>query len=202
MDKNLSHINALFKDAQRLEVAEPLQVTQLRRVSYLISSLGKGALFHHYLLKQSFAYFRQHQSLSTVMLLSHTEKTHLYQQLLQLIQPPGTDSGPPDPVIQQRLNEIITSTQALTPNGNWRRIWIHASRRTLEDPDLALLEKIAHHWLSKDFCGYRCYQLAQLYCCDYARLRFKPDQRSAARFRDIGRFFQPLVALHSPTGNP
>ncbi len=141
--------------------------------------------FYLYLLEKSWFHFKNGNSLAKSHIITDQEKTELYGEVLSCVRNfhENRNQGP----AKNRLEELYGYFQKLSPG--WKRFYIHTGRRTLEEPDLILMEYIISCYLKDSHNGYWAFSLAQFYCCDYKNFRFKMDAQSEGRIMDIVRYF-------------
>ena len=174
------HKLALF--AHQLAQGEQCHITKLMPLCRLVDNNQLGSRFMQYLLRKNAAYLHAGQSLAKQPFLTVEEKLAHYQLLLN----PENNSSPEQFLNASTLENVYEICQQYGAN---KRLNVHATRRTLSDPDLLLLEQFArchlNSWLARNWI----YWYAKTYCCDYENYRYKPNQLSACRVMDIVRFF-------------
>ncbi len=141
--------------------------------------------FYPYLLRKSFENFDKGKSLAKSNLVSDEEKRAIYEEVLFDINKFHVNRE--EKQIREKLEKRYEYFQQLSLG--WKRLYVHASRRKMEDPDLILMEDIIRAYLKNWHTGCWAYFLCQYYCCDYKDLRFKMNTDSASRIMDIAYYF-------------
>lgn len=183
--------------AERLERGESCQITVLMPICRLARP-EHGARFARYLLDRSRARFLAGQTLSCEELIPEEEKVACYDQAFDALGQVCANGKMPESA-RRTLEAMYQRLWTIRPG--WARVGIHATRRKLPDPDLLLVEEACRHALHGWFGGDWDYWLAQIYVCDYRRLRFIPGPESAPRFRDVADYFRRFYALALAEGS-
>lgn len=169
-----------------LNRGDDLQVTKLMPIESLITSEYQGKQYYLYLIENSFKYYKNGQSLSSVTLIDNSEKEDLFSKSINSLR---VLFGQNDGMIESGKELIDTYEYLQSVSPGWKRISIHGTRRKLEDPDLVLLEQLIRYCLNHWYTGNWAYFLSQYYCCDYKQYRFKLTRNSSARIIDIVNYF-------------
>lgn len=177
--RNLAKL-ALF--AHQLKRGEQCQITKLTPLFRLVDTVQIGSAFMQYLLLKNKAYIEEGRSLAKSEVMPLEEKLGLYN----IICTGFLTNDQTNNLDKVALTQVYERCSQI---GGTKRLYVHATRRALPDPDLLLLEQFARYHLNGWLKGTWAYWFAQTYCCDYEGYRYKPDQRSAQRVTDIVRFF-------------
>lgn len=156
-------IEKLDEAATRTELGQPYPVTKLTAVISLAGeSEARCAHYLHHLLDDA---------------------RELFQRF-----PAG---GPPavEAEVMEAARQLHDRIEGLHPG--WKRVWIHATRRRLEDADL-LLAEWALWWLGRSrsrLNGYAAYEVSRLFVTSYASKRFHVPHAGARRWREIHHYW-------------
>jgi hypothetical protein len=194
--RRLRAVARLCELANSLASGEKRQASCLKSLSPLLTERTGDYEFFGFLLEKSFARYRAGDTLLDSVQTNDVRKTELFQRLLEICQPliewrkTRANHGEIEEALP-RLKQLVQDLERDFPGT--KRIWVHASRRRISDPDLLLLENLANV-MSAAYPADRnmtwwTYKLACVYICDYRRLRFIPNDRSAARVMDIADYW-------------
>lgn len=173
--------------ADHLLAGGQCQVTRLLPFCGLAANESAWRAYYMFLIDTSRQLFMTGLSLSSVQVISDERKQMLLDSgsnLLRVLYNPSDGIIP----VKKDLTDLYREIQAISPG--WERVSIHARpRRKLEDPDLLLMEEVLRYSLNRWYSGGFAYFLTQYYVCDYARLRFVVDSRSAGRVKNLAEFW-------------
>jgi len=182
----------LSQFASELHQGKFCHITKLIPIFRLAGSPETISQFMCYLLNKSYQRLLAGESLNTKEVMPLDEKIDLYRHLTEVVNE-HVDFK------KTGRNQMGAITAFTTRLGGTKRLYIHASRRTLSDPDLLLVEYFCRFHLEKYRSRWWMYYVAQVYCCDYENYRFKPNIHSAPWVRDIVNFFTALGGIECTT---
>lgn len=133
-----------------------------------------GPNFFRELLEISYRELRAGRSLAVSSPVARDEKMRLFERALA-----AWPQGNEYPSATTELKRLLALLRLLFPGH--RRVWVHARRRRLPDPDLGLLDCVAFFICEGRGTAFYANYASQYFCCDYQRLRLIPDARSAPR---------------------
>lgn len=182
-------IDRLDQAATRAERGEPYSVTKLTAVIPLAGrNEPRCARYLHYLLAIARGDVLAGRSLSAHHELPPRETAELLDDAGNLFQRfPAGGLPQAEAVIVGAARDLHDRLEALQPG--WKRVWVHATRRQMEDADLMLAEW-ALWWLSRRrLIGYGAYEASRFFVTSYENKRFYVPATSARRWREIHRYW-------------
>lgn len=172
--------------ADDLLAGRQCQVTRLLPVCGLAANEYACRAYYMYLMDTNRQMFLTGFSLSSVRVVSDERKKMLLDSGCNLIRVLyNMNEGMIR--VGKELIDLYGEIQAISPGR--KRVSIHATRRKMEDPDLILVEEVLRYSLNHWYSGTFAYFLSQYHVCDYTRLRFVVDRRSAGRVKNLAAFW-------------
>lgn len=188
-------IDKLEQAATHAERGEPYSVTKLSAVIPLAAGRARCAHFMYHLLTIAREDVLAGRSLSAHHELPPAETAEWLDQARELfLRASAGERDRPEPEVIEAAGRLHDRIEALKPG--FKRVWIHATRRQLEDADL-LLAEWGLWWLGKTPClldGRGAYETARFFVTSYRDKRFHVPPESAPRWREIHRYWAEQCA--------
>jgi hypothetical protein len=167
----------LARTAELVAAGVSVQITKLFPIQCLLSDRLRYLDFACYLLGRLKDELKRGQSISSVHLLPMEQKADVVLQALWMLQRLSLEEHAPTTEMLALLEYI----GSLHP-GRRKRIWVHASRRSLPDADLLLVEKALRCCGKQGSGPLHGYWMAQMFVTNYYKLRYYVPPESARRW--------------------